>query len=167
MKQIIKGDDLMLFDENGKSLAFATSHVLTLTANTVDITTKDGGIWGASDVNKLTWELTTENLYTEECFDKLYDIWISRGTIIVYFGMKKETDPEKTVADGDYENWSGAAGKYGRAVITSLTANANTGENATYSATFTGKGKLQKTETIPAAASGTSMASVQSKALKA
>lgn len=152
MKQIIEGDALMIFDEKGHSMAFATSHVLTLTANTVDITTKDGGIFGASDVNKLTWEATTENLYTEECFDDLYDKWLAREPITIYFGTKKESDPEKTVADGDYPYWTGAKGRYGKAVITSLVANANTGEKATFSATFTGYGKLQKIESIPVAA---------------
>ena len=36
MKQILKGDELMLF-KNKKSIAYATSHVLTITGNTVDI----------------------------------------------------------------------------------------------------------------------------------
>lgn len=153
-KTIVKGDDLQLFNSENKSLAFATAHTLTLTANTVDITTKDGGIFGASDVNKLTWEITTENLYTEDCFDELYEAWISREKVKVYFGMKAETtDPEKTVADGDYPNWTGAKGKCGIAVITSLTANANTGENATFSATFTGYGKLETLASFPATAS--------------
>lgn len=148
MKKIIKGDDLMIFTEEGKSLAFATAHTLTLTGNTVDITSKDHGIWQSQDVVKLSWEVTSENLYTED-FDHLYSHWVNREKVLIYFGEKKENDPEKSVADGDYPNWTGAAGKSGYAVITSLTVNANTGENATYSVTFTGHGALKEVSTIP------------------
>ena len=41
MSNIIKGDDLMLFDSEGKSIAFATSHTLTITANSSEINSKD------------------------------------------------------------------------------------------------------------------------------
>lgn len=151
MAQIIKGDDLMLFDEQGKSLAFATSHQLTITADAVDTSSKDHGIYSASEVNKISWELTSENLYTDGAYDELFDKMMARQPITVYFGTKKESDSDKTVADGDYDNWTGAKGYTGKVLITSLTANANTGENATYSATFTGTGKLVKVASIPVA----------------
>lgn len=48
--KIIKGRDLMLFDNDGHSYAYATNHTLTITAETVDISSKDHGIWGASEV---------------------------------------------------------------------------------------------------------------------
>ena len=147
-QQIIKGDDLMLFDEAGKSIAFATSHTLSISGDTVDTSSKDHGIYGSSEVNKITWEITSENLYTDSSYDKLFEKMIARSPIVVYFGSKKETDPDKTVADGDYTNWSGSKGYTGKAYITSLTANANTGENATFSVTFTGCGKISKVTSI-------------------
>ena len=149
MEKIIKGDDLMLFDAEGKSLAFATSHQLSISADAVETSSKDGGVWASNEVNKISWELTSENLYTVNAYDKLMDLMLKREAIKVYFGTKKENDPEKTVADGDYDNWTGAKGYTGKVFITSLTANAGTGENATYSATFTGTGKLIKIDTIP------------------
>lgn len=149
MNTIIKGDDLMLFDEAGKSLAFATSHTLSISADAVDTSSKDHGIWKANEVNKINWELTSENLYTNDAYDTLMEKMIARQPITVYFGTKKETDADKTVADGDYTNWTGASGYTGKVLITSLSVNANTGENATYSATFTGTGKLIKCATIP------------------
>lgn len=150
-QKIIKGDDLMLFDAQGKSLAFATSHQLTISADAVETSSKDGGVWGSNEVNKITWEITSENLYTETAYDDLFDKMIAREAITVYFGTKKETDPDKTVADGDYDSWTGAKGKTGKVFVTSLTANANTGENATYSVTLTGTGKISKVTTIPVA----------------
>lgn len=142
---IIKGDDLMLFDASGNSLAFATSHTFTMTGETVDISSKDHGIYTASSVNKISWEITSENLYTTEDYDKLFDYMIARQPITVFFGTKAETDPEKTVADGDHDNWTkGAHLRSGQAIITSLVSNAANNENATYSLTLTGAGKIVK-----------------------
>ena len=149
MAQIIKGDDLMLFDDKGASIAFATSHQLTLNGETTDISSKDHGIYSATEVNKISWEITSENLYTEGAYGKLFEKMMARQPIQVYFGTKKEMESNKTVADGDYESWSGLSGYTGKVLITSLTANANTGENATYSATFTGTGKIMKAPVIP------------------
>jgi TP901-1 family phage major tail protein len=144
--QIVKGDDLMLFDKDGKSIAYATAHTLTLSGETVDVSSKDHGIWGASEVNKITWEITSENLYTDEAYESLFDIMMAREAITVSFGHKAENDPEKTVVDGDYENSAPVSTSVytGKAFITSLVANANSGENATFSVTLTGAGKIVK-----------------------
>lgn len=154
MAKIEKGDDLMLFDAAGKSMAFATSHVLTITGETTDVTSKDHGIWQGNEVSKFNWEITSENLYTMDLYDDLFDKMMSREPMTVYFGKKKENDPDKSVADGDYPNWTVDAGanKYvrtGKVLITSLVANANTGENATCSVTLTGTGKISKANAIP------------------
>ena len=146
MSNIIKGDDLMLFDADGHSIAFATSHTLTLTANSADINSKDHGQWGASEINKINWEISSENLYTEDAYDSLFDSMIARNSIDVFFGKKAETGTG-TVADGDYEYWTKGTTYYkGKAFITSLTANAATGENATFSITLTGTGKIERVE---------------------
>lgn len=141
---IIKGDDLMLFDADGHSIAYATSHTFTLNGDTTDTSSKDHGIYGSSEVNKITWEITSENLFTDDAYDTLFDSMMSREPITVFFGHKTENDPSKTVADGDYEYWTKTTvGCYtGKAYITSLVANANTGENATFSITLTGNGKV-------------------------
>lgn len=141
---IIKGDDLMMFNDEGHSIAFATSHTLTVSADTVDINSKDHGMWGASEVNKINWEISSENLYTVAAYDELFDAMVSRTPIDVYFGLKAETGTG-TVADGDYPYWTAQAGSYtGKAYITSLTANAATGENATFSTTLKGTGKFER-----------------------
>lgn len=51
----IKGSDLMLFVA-GKSVAYATSHTLSVSADTTDTSNKDegGGGWASSDINKLS-----------------------------------------------------------------------------------------------------------------
>lgn len=147
MKQILKGDELMLFKDK-KSIAYATSHVLTITGNTVDIASKDHGFWGASEVGSLTWEITSENLYTQDAYDKLFDAMVACEPIDVAFG--KVANYDKNGIDNETNNWAPDTAtegsvKYGKAVITSLVANANTGENATFSITLTGQGAITKT----------------------
>ena len=147
MKQILKGDELMLFKDK-KSIAYATSHVLTITGNTVDIASKDHGFWGASEVGSLTWEITSENLYTQDAYDTLFDAMVACEPIDVAFG--KVANYNKNGIDNATTEWTPDTAtegsvKYGKAVITSLVANANTGENATFSITLTGQGAITKT----------------------
>jgi len=66
MANVINGSDLMLFI-NGKSLAFATSHKLSISADTTETSSKDSsGSWTTKKVKKLSWTASTENLYSED-----------------------------------------------------------------------------------------------------
>lgn len=150
--KIIKGGDLMLFDSTGKSYAFATNHTLTITAETTDTSSKDHGMWNSIEISKYSWEITSENLFTQDGYSAMFDKMIGGTEVTVVFGTKTDVQG-KNVADGDLANWSlnTTGGFYkGSAYITSLTANANNGENATYSITLTGKGKIEKATTLAA-----------------
>lgn len=146
---IIKGRDLMLFSNDGHSYAYATNHTLTMTAETSDISTKDHGIWSASEIGKYSWEISSENLYTVDEYDSLFALMIAGSPITVRFGLKQTPDDASmTPADGNVAlpYWTSQNSFYqGKVIITSLTANANNGENATYSVTLTGVGSLAKT----------------------
>lgn len=146
--KIIKGKDLMLFDKDGHSYAFATNHTFTINAETTDISSKDHGAWGASEVSRYTWEISSENLYTADAYDAMFDAMIAGVPITSRFGLKQDpVDPTKTVADGDTSlpYWTSQNSYYqGSVLITSLVANANNGENATYSVTLTGTGAIKK-----------------------
>lgn len=143
---IVKGDELMLFKDN-KSLAYATSHTLSITGNTIDISSKDHGYWGASEIGNITWEITSENLYVDSEFDGLFTAMVAKTPITVTFG---HADNYNANGLGDSStNWipdASVGAKYyqGPAIITSLQANSNTGENATYSITLTGNGALEQ-----------------------
>ena len=143
MATIIKGDELMLF-KNDKSLAFATAHTLTISGSTIDISSKDHGYWGASEIGNITWEITSENLYTDADYDALFSAMINKEKVTVKFGHASDYDANGL---GSLSYWSPAStGLYtGEAFITSLTANANTGENATFSVTLSGAGALKHT----------------------
>ena len=82
--QVINGGDLMLFID-GKSIAFATSHKLSINVETVETTSKDsGGKWVAKAARKISWNCSTENLYSNDgegmTFDQLFDKADSQNT---------------------------------------------------------------------------------------
>lgn len=143
MATIIKGDELMLFKDD-KSLAFATAHTLTISGSTIDISSKDHGYWGASEIGNITWEITSENLYTDADYDALFTAMINKQKVTVKFGHAANYDVNGL---GELSYWTpNSTGLYtGEAFITSLTANANTGENATFSVTLSGAGALKHT----------------------
>jgi hypothetical protein len=100
--KIIKGRDLMLFDNDGHSYAWATNHTFTIQAETTDISSKDHGVWGASEVSRYTWEITSENLYSVETYDEFVDAMIAGEPITVRFGLKAPSaDPALTPSEGN------------------------------------------------------------------
>jgi len=150
-EKIIKGRDLMLFDNDGHSFSYATNHVLTITAETTDISSKDHGVWGGSEIARYTWEITSENLYTEKDYDKMFELMITGEPFTVRFGLKQTPDdPTLTPADDSttLPYWTSQSSYYeGKAVLTSLVANASNGDNATYNITLTGNGSIKKVTT--------------------
>ncbi len=144
--KIIKGRELMLFDgTNSHSFAYATNHTLTLTSELATISSKDHGMWDGGEVQRFTWEISAENLYTEGDFETMFDHWTAGDKITVKFGLKSE-DLDGIVGEPN-EFWTLDASKVyyqGDVIITSLTANANNGDNATYSVTLRGVSKFEK-----------------------
>lgn len=156
--QVIKGGDLMLFvdvDGTKKSIGFATSHTLSISAETTETSTKDsGGVWARPEVSTLSWTASTENLCgvsgSSATYGDLIALMTAREPISAVFALegdsenytsKKEFDlPEtgfwKPIAD-DGQNYF-----EGKVIITSVEVNAPNGDNATFSVEFTGVGAL-------------------------
>lgn len=147
-KKILKGDQIQMWDWDNGALAYATSHTLTLTGNTIDTKSKDNGWWGSTAVGNITWELTAECLYTDNDFDSLFTKMISNQKIHLAWGEVKNYDKNGlTTTGGSVTRWLPETEYYsGYAYITSLNTNANTGENATFSLTLTGNGALKKVD---------------------
>lgn len=144
MAKVIDGSDLMLFVD-GKSIAFATSHKLTINRETVETSSKDnGGNWTSKTAKKISWNMNTENLFSNDGsgvkFDDLFTKMVAGDEIEAVFGLTTTADNVPAtgwvpVATGTYK---------GNVLITSLEANAPNGDNATFSATFEGVGALVK-----------------------
>lgn len=143
MANIIQGEDLMLF-MGGKSIACATNHTLTISTETSDTSHKDiKGSWKSSTVKAFSWEVSTENLFTLDGagkqYDDLFDAMTGKVEVDVVIGK-----PSTVVVGADGYTPATTGWYKGKAIITSLTLNMQNGDNATYSATFTGVGELSK-----------------------
>lgn len=134
----------MLF-VNGKSIAYATSHTLTVGAETVDSSNKDegGGGWASSDVNQLNWSASSENIMGDgegNTYETLLALMIAKQPIDLVFASKSGN--ASNVPTGGWD--AGSVYASGKALITNLVANAPNGESATTTVDFTGVGPLNE-----------------------
>lgn len=140
---VVKGKDLMIFKKDGaayKDLAAATNHTLSISMSPMESSSKDSGKWGDSEAGRMEWEAGTENLYVANEFDTLFEAMVAGEKIEVALEVAKNASSDTGKPDG---GWIiGPGGYEGKALITALNANAQNGENATYSATFKGCGPL-------------------------
>lgn len=88
--------------------------------------------------------ITSENLYTDEGYAALQEAWAHKTEVTLIWGTPSDYNTEGIV--GTAEAWTApTAGYYtGKAIIKTLSVNAATGDNATFSATFTGVGAFEK-----------------------
>lgn len=141
---VIKGDMLMLFDSNKKSIAYATSHSLSISCDIETISTKDHGEFGDSVAGKINWEITAEHLFSASAYDELFTYMLNKEPFTVYWGQRADEDGN-TPAAGGVANWTPENVVYtGKALVTSLEATADTGSKATFSVTLTGCGDFHK-----------------------
>ena len=149
---VIKGGDMMLF-VGGKSIGYATSHSLSISADTKETSSKDsGGKWQTSEIGILSWTAQSENLCANEYegigYDELFDYMIARKPIKGVFSLEgNSTDYADGKLDAVPENgWTpkNGDGYEGNMLITSLEKNAPNGDNATFTVQFTGTGALTK-----------------------
>lgn len=157
-KDIFKGSALQLFISDGGSqdvcIGFATSHALSITTNTTELSTKDHGDYPAVLPTTVTWEVTAENVYATTSMTKLLGYVKNRSKVTVKFaevGNYSQKDGaysyeavEPGIIDNDTKaSWSiGKIIGQGKAYITSYSINAASGDNASISCTFTGCGPL-------------------------
>jgi predicted secreted protein len=146
MGKIIKGGDLMLFVKIGstlKSIAFATSHKLSISGDAAETSTKDSsGKWTSKQVNKLSWTVSTDNLYSLDGaganYADLFTLMTGMTEVEIVFSLESGyASKADAVPSG---GWSPiAAPQYkGKVIMTSLELNAPNGENATFTASFEG-----------------------------
>lgn len=147
---IVKGSSLMAFVA-GKSIAHATSHKFSTSAKLGSTADKDSGLWANNEVTGLSWEITSDNLYVVAEYDNLFDKLIVGDAIDVVFGLPSDysTDGLKVEDAGTEGGWTAPTTNMyrGKAIISSLQATANAGDNATYSVTLTGTGALTHVHT--------------------
>lgn len=164
---IIKGQNLMCF-VGGKSIAFATSHTLEITGETISTSTKDngGGEWETSEMGLLSWTCSSENLIGDPRsglgYDALFDMMVKKQAVDLVFAMKSTVAAGGEYYEAPTAGWTAKTndGHKGKAYITSLSLNAPNGENTTMSVTFTGCGALTKVATGSTAAETKSVSQI-------
>lgn len=155
MKKPVYGQELMVYINNGTtqnpsyvSIAHATNHVCTFTGNVQELSSKDFGVYAAQTVTSISWEITADHLYTADAFVNLYDLMEAREPVMLAWAPYNETAKKDSGIDNETENWTPAtsASDYftGEAVISNLTENAQNGDIATFSITFTGSGPMKR-----------------------
>lgn len=144
---IIKGSRLMVFI-GSTPIAFATSHSLSITMNTTEISTKDHGDFPSVIGQNITWEVTTENLYSDGGETALWNAMKTMQPVQIQFAPASNYDnasAQPGIVGESSGSWTaGTAIASGKALVTSLSVNAPAGDNATLSATFTGVGALDQ-----------------------
>ena len=172
-RNVIKGGDLMLFlkEANGtvKSIAFATSHTLTVSTDTQQTSTKDdGGKFQSSDYGIISWNLSSENLASYDGagynYQDLIDLMLSQTKVTATFTIEGSSGSSypyssklNSVDDATGDVWAPgitgnigsttgkSLGYTGTVLITSVEVNAPNGENATFTVQLQGDGPLTKT----------------------
>ena len=140
---VIKGRDLMVFID-GVSIAYASSHSIEITVDTTEISHKDDlSDWKSSVSQKKSWTASTENLYSFDTdhgvnAQDLFDLLNSETPVEIIFAQKKNPATAQAPFEPTFPEWVGDA------IISSLSVSAPNGDNATFTAQFTGVGPLQK-----------------------
>jgi predicted secreted protein len=171
-RNVIKGGDMMLFINQGtttKSIAFATSHTLTVSTDTQQTSTKDdGGKFQSSDYGIISWSASSENLCSYDGagynYQDLIDLMLSQTKVTAIFSVEGSSGstypyankldsvddatggvwaPGNTGTIGSASNKS--LGYTGTVLITSVEVNAPNGENATFTVQLQGDGPLTAT----------------------
>lgn len=160
MKNIM-GERLQLFigsGETANTLACATSLSVNVNADSIDVSCKDTGKFGASIAGKISWDISTDCLFVTED--------VSGGTKSNYAELMKaliDGTPLlatwSTVANFDTANAAGGDSDghvfnkttkaedakdlfYGTVVLTSVSLTADNGSLSTYSVSMQGKGAI-------------------------
>ena len=145
-QDIVKGSALMVF-LGGSAIGFATSHALSLTTNTTEVSTKDHGDYPSVVAQSIGWEATAENLYSDTGETAYMKAMLAKIPVDIKFAKVanySNTDEKGIIDNGEKTAWTaGTVIAEGKALITSFSINAGVGENATMSVTFTGVGALK------------------------
>lgn len=164
MKNIM-GEQLNLWVGSGETahtLACATSLSINVNADSIDVSCKDTGRYGASIAGKISWDISTDCLFVIEDeeggtgghksnYSELMDALIAGTPLTATWSTVANYDEANTAGDENGHIFSKTKkaedGKdlyYGQVVLTSLSLTADNGSLSTYSVSMQGKGAINK-----------------------
>ena len=147
------GSNIMLFVKgtNGyESVAHASSHTLSMSAETEDVVSKDTGKFGLTEVNRINWEISVDSFYTDSGYSFFFEKMIAKEPFLVCFGLKAAAEIAGTPADVNVTadgNWTPNSSNvyYGQVIISNLDWTADAGSKSTFSCTLQGQASLSTT----------------------
>lgn len=155
----------MIFCEQGQiegtsskslvALGYATNCTMNFTADEQDISSKDSGKWHEKIATRLSWDMSTDNLYSE-CYDKLMAVALNRTQIDLYFCPSVNTEVDNVVEHAASTTVDGTTYKlyHGKGWISSINATANNGDAGNFTCNFTGTGALEQLSSLPGTQNG-------------
>lgn len=164
MKNLM-GEQLNLWIGSGETahtLACATSLSINVNADSIDVSCKDTGKFGASIAGKLSWDISTDCLFVIEDakggtsghtsnYSELMDALIAGTPLTATWSTVANYDEANTAGDENGHIFSKTKkaedGKdlyWGQVVLTSLSLTADNGSLSTYSVSMAGKGAINK-----------------------
>jgi len=138
--QIIQGKQLqlqLLIDNEMRTIAYATSHTLSVQARTHEVLVRAMNGYPIVRVDDFTWQLSADHLFTQEEADILQDCLVNRTLLEVKFSLTGEESEH---------------GYTGRCYIQSLDINAQHGALASFAISLLGSGALRRisdSDTLP------------------
>lgn len=152
---MLKGKALMIgvkIGDNFHTVAYAQSHSLELSAQTGEISSKDHNDKSvAYEITGMGWSVSTDNLVEDNSslvacgYSSLKALILAGLPVSLHLRYFADSLGKDSLSvSNDWYNWDidSEAVISGDAIVTSLNLNAPNKQNATYSATFTGKGEF-------------------------
>lgn len=141
MPNLINGTDIVVkfgTEDSEVAVYCSTSCSLNISTSTIPASCKDSDSWEYNSEGTNSWEVTVDGLYQLDTQNGFVDI----SDLIIVGPNSASVVIGQDVASGDVY-WQGMA------VCTSATLTAPDGAIATWSATFRGKGPLNKVVVTP------------------
>lgn len=144
----IMGEQIQVF-LSGQTLACATSCKVNISADEIDISCKDSAGFANTLQGKISWNVTSDNLFVVGDYTKLVDAMLNKTILdLTFASVANFTAATEADADGHRVptgGWTSADDLYhGKVTVSSIDLTADNGQVATYSVTFNGHGALTK-----------------------
>lgn len=142
MGGVIKGRDLTIWIEESetqlKRLAKDRTCSISVEAETKSVTGKTSGRWVKKRAIRLSWSMTSSNLYTSDGFDYLFDKMINMQPVVVTFSPIRSTVYGQT--------WDDTKRYRGEAYIKQISGSADLGDIGQVSISLEGSGPLSRVD---------------------